>query len=69
MVLHLSTTDQVQVWTVSKAIFAIALIKSQYLISPGQIIQHYEWRFISVNMNVVFPPLPFLITISSTEPR
>ena len=46
MVSHSSMNDQVQVKTVSKAIFAKSLIDSQYLVSPGQSLKCYEWRFI-----------------------
>ena len=43
----------------SKTLFVNALMENQYLVSPAQSIQHYEWRFMPV-------PLPFPISISST---
>ena len=63
---HLSRNDHVKVGTISKDIFSKTLIKSHYLVSPGQSIQHYEWRFMPMNMNIVFPLLPFPISIHST---
>ena len=54
MALHSFTNVQVQVETKSKAVFANSLIDSQYLLSPGQSIEHYKWRLTPVNMTVVF---------------
>ena len=64
MVLHSSMNDQVQLWAVSKAIFAKTLIDSQYLVSPRQSIQHFEWSFMPVNMTVVLTPSPHPFSIS-----
>ena len=49
---------------ISKVIFANTVIKSHYLVSPEQSIQHYEWRFIPVNMTMVITSssYPFSIT-------
>ena len=44
--------DEVQVATASKAIISKTLINNHYLVSPGQSIEHYGWRFMPVNMNV-----------------
>ena len=67
MVSHSSTYDQVSVGTVSKAIFAKTLIDSQHLISPGQSVEHYEWRFMPMSMTVVqvLPHNPFFISPST----
>ena len=51
---HTSRIDHMQIGTIFKAIFAKDLIKSKCLVSPGQSIQQYEWRFMPVNMNVVY---------------
>ena len=51
---HIYQHDQMQVGTICKAIFLKTLIKSQYLVSPGQSIQHYVLKFMPMNMNIVF---------------
>ena len=51
---HSSFNNNMKVGTISMAVFAKALIKSQYLVSPGHSIEHYEWRFMPVNMTEVF---------------
>ena len=61
-----SSKYHMQVGTRSKAIISNTLIESHYLVSPGQSIQQYEWRFMLMNVNIVFPPMPFPISTSST---
>ena len=56
MVSHSSTNDQMQVGTVSKAIFAKTLIDSQYHFSPRESVCYYEWGFMTVNITVVLTP-------------
>ena len=64
---HSLINDQAQVKTISKAIFLKTIIKSKYLVFPGQSIQHYEWRFMPVNMNDIFPPPSYPISTSKTK--
>ena len=69
MVSHLLMNDQVQVGIISKAIFAKTLIDSQYLVSPGQGVQHYEWRFMPMKMILVLTSSSYPFSISpSTKP-
>ena len=42
MVSYPPLNDSMKIRTISKAIFSKTLIKSQYLVSPGQSIQQYE---------------------------
>ena len=58
-----------QVGKVSKAIIAKALIDSQYLVSPRQSDENYEWNFMPGNMTVVLTSSSYPFSISpSTMP-
>ena len=65
--------DQVRIGTASKAIFPRNLIDNQYLVSLGQSVEHYEWRFMPMNMTIMFtlPHNSFFISpttmLSSTK--
>ena len=66
-ILYLSWNNQVWVWMIFKTIFSKTLIDSQYLVSPGQSVEHYEWRFMPIKndcgLNIIllslFHQLPF----------
>ena len=59
------SNDQVRVGTVSKAIFSRNIIDSKYLVSSAQSIQHFEWRFMPMNITVVLTSSSYLFSISS----